>query len=456
MRFTGLVFLFTAALAAAEPASVFDVKSFGATGDGKTLDTVAIQKTIEACAADGGGVVYFPTGKFLTGTLTLHSNLTLRLSPAAVLLGSTNLADYPVKHLLYAEGVTHVAIDGGGAIDGQGDAFFDQDMKPLPRPSPLIEIWDSHDLRIEGVTVRNAPAWTIHPKNCDDVKIRGVSLLNNLRAINSDGIDIDSTRNVIISDCHIEAGDDCIVLKTTKRGDGAVLPVENVVVTNCVLVSAATALKLGTESHADFRHVLFSNCVIRESRTGLALLAKDGGTMEDVRFTNITMTTAPKWGQGLEWPIVVDTEKRTNESRLSHVRDVSFSDIMIYTKGRVMVGGQPDSALENVTFRNVTLRVGGYEQIKAAKKMRGGSNTVAENTVDYAATPSAFIFNHVHGLVLDSVTVLWPAPMKEPAPERRAIYGDRLEDVRVTALHGEASSPGLKAVVFENSTGVKP
>jgi hypothetical protein len=178
--------------------------------------------------------------------------------------------------------------------------------------------------------------------------------------------------------------------------------------------------------------------------------------MEDVRFSNITMTTAPKWGQGLEWPIVVDTEKRTNESRLSHVRDVSFSDIMIYTKGRVMVGGQPDSALENVTLRNITMRVGGFEQIKAAKKMRGGSNTVAENTVDYAATPAAFIFNHVHGLALDGVTILWPDVTKEPAPERRAIHGDRLEDVRVTALRGEASVPSMKAVVFENSTRVQP
>jgi hypothetical protein len=366
------------------------------------------------------------------------------------------MADYNPKHLIFAQGVTHVAIEGRGAIDGQGDAFFDKEMKPLPRPSPLIELWDSRDIRIEGVTVRNAPAWTIHPKNCDDVKIRGISLLNNLRAVNSDGIDIDSTRNVIISDCHIEAGDDCIVLKTTQRGDEPVRPVENVVVTNCVLVSAATALKLGTESHADFRHILFSDCVIRESRTGIGLLAKDGGVMEDVRFANITMTTAPKWGQGLEWPIVVDTEKRTNESRLSHVRDVSFSDIMIYTKGRVMVGGQPDSALENVTFRNVTMRVGGFEQIKAAKKMRGGSNTVAENTVDYAATPSAFIFNHVHGLALDGVTIVWPATTAEPAPERRAIYGDRLDDVRVTALRGEASVPSFKAVVFENSTRVQP
>lgn len=447
------VWLLVGALVAAEPVSSFDVKAYGATGDGHTLDTTAIQKTIDACAAARGGVVYFPTGNFLSGTLILKTGVTLRLSPAAVLLGSTNMADYPVKHLLYAQRVEHIAIDGGGTIDGQGDAFFDKEMKPLPRPSPLIEIWDSHDIRIEGVMIRNAPAWTIHPKNCDDVKIRGISLLNNLRAVNSDGIDIDSTRNVIISDCHIEAGDDCIVLKTTRRGDGPVQPVENVVVTNCVLVSAATALKLGTESHADFRHILFSNCVIRESRTGIGLLAKDGGTMEDVRFSSITMTTAPKWGQGLEWPIVVDIEKRTDTSGLSHMRDIFFSDITIYSKGRVMVSGAPESPVENLSFRGVSLRVGGYETIKAAKKMRGGSNTVAAGTVDYAATPAAFIFTHISGLALDGITLAWPAA---PAPERHAIYGDRLDGVLITGLAAAASVPGVPPVKIENSTNVKP
>jgi hypothetical protein len=371
-------------------------------------------------------------------------------------LGSTREADYPVKHLLYAKEAVNIAIEGEGAIDGQGDAFFDRDMKPAAwRPSPLIEIWDSRGIRIENLTVRNAPAWTIHPKNCDDVRIRGLSLLNNLRAINSDGIDIDSTRNVIISDCHIEAGDDCIVLKTTNRGSGPVQPVENVVVSNCILVSAATALKLGTESHGDFRHVLFTNCVIRNSRTGIGLLAKDGGTMEDIRFSGIVMTTAPKWGQGLEWPIVVDVEKRSGDSRLSHMRDVAFSDIAIYSKGRVMVTGLPDSLIENVSFRQVTFRVGGFETIKAAKKMRGGANTVAEGTPDYAPTPAAFIFALVQGLALDGVTLLWPdSEPGNPAPDRHAVYGDRLENAALAGLHAPASRPGLEAVVIENSRNV--
>src|SRR5574340_157726 len=377
MRLVLAVLAFLSLLRPASAASVCDVTSFGAKGDRQTLDTAAIQGAIEACNRQGGGVVYFPSGNFLSGTLVLRSNVTLHLSPGAVLWGSTRMADYSPKHLLFAQGVENVAIEGGGVIDGQGDAFLDADLKPLPRPSPLVELLDSRRIRIENVTIRKAPAWTLHARNCDDVKVRGISLLNNLRGVNTDGIDVDSSRNVVISDSHIEAGDDCIVLKTTDRG-GPAGPTENVVVTNCVLVSAATALKLGTESHGDFRHCVFSNCVIRDSRTGVALLAKDGGVMEDIRFSNIVMTTRPKWGQGLEWPIVVDVEKRTAESRLSQVRDVAFSHLTLYTRGRVMASGTPDSPLENLSFDDVLFRVTGYEEIKAARKMRGGAKTVAE------------------------------------------------------------------------------
>ncbi len=436
-------------LAAAAGARDTNVVELGASGDGRTLDTAAIQKAIDNCHASGGGTVWFPTGTFLTGTLYLKSNVTLHLTPAAVLLGSPEMKDYPLKHLLYAKDAENIAIEGRGTIDGNGRAFYDQNLKPIqPRPSPFIEIWDTRGLRIENITIRHAPGWTIHPKNCDGVMIRGISLLNDLTLVNTDGIDIDSSRNVIISDCHIEAGDDCIVLKTTKRGDGAVQPVENVVVTNCILVSAASALKLGTESHADFRHVLFSNCVIRNSRTGLALLAKDGGTMEDVRFSNIVMTTSPKWGQGLEWPIVVDVEKRTDQSALSRMRDVAFSDITIYSKGRVMAQGLPESPIENLSFSNVVFRAIGYEEIKSAKKMRGGSKTVAAGTPDLANTPAAFIFGYIDGLKLDGLTLRWPAEPKD-APPRHVVFGAHVRDAQVINLQGQASTPGLLAVLLD-------
>lgn len=447
------------------PAAVFDVRTQGAMGDGTTLDTGALQKSIDACHAAGGGVVYFPTGIFLTGSLILRSNLTLHLSPGAVLLGSGTLTDYPVasprptsrddpshpspphpelngRHLLYAYGAENIAIEGGGVIDGHGSAFFDRDQKPLPRPGPMLEFQSCRRLRIENITIRNAPAWTLRPKNCDDVKIRGISLLNSLRAINSDGIDVDSSSNVIISDSHIESGDDCIVLKTTLQ-DGSALPVENVVVSNCVLVSSASAIKLGTESHADFRHCLFSHCVIHDSRTGIALLAKDGGTMEDIRFDAIAMTTRPKWGQGVEWPIVVDIERRTAESRMSRIRDVAFSGMTIQTKGRIMVSGKPTSPVQNVTFRDVTLRFTGYEEIKDAPKLSGGGGRFDDGIPTYAEAPAALILVNVDGIAFDGLRTFWPETAGPVS--RHTIFG-----VEVTSLQlSGVTSPGRPGALKE-------
>jgi len=444
--------LILAVSAAAAERSKFDVTTHGAAGDGKTLDTAAIQRAIEACHASGGGIVVLPTGRFVSGTLELRSNVTLHLSPGAVLLGSGDPADYPLKHLIYAKDAEHIGIEGGGVIDGRSPLFFDADMKPLEmRPSPLVELVGCKDVRIEGVTIRNAPAWTLRPKNCDGMKILGISILNDLRAINSDGIDVDSSRNVVIANCHIEAGDDCIVLKTTDHG-GPPTPTENVVVTNCVLVSSASALKLGTESIGDFRHILFSNCVIRDSRTGIALMAKDGGTMEAIHFSNITITTKQKWGRGHEWPIHIDSEQRADDSKLSPIRDVSLSDITIHTRGRVIAQGQAGMPIDGLVFRNVTMRITGPEDITGAHKVTGGKS-YTDNVLDLGDKPAAFILGEIKGLVLDGVTVHWPEEL--PSPARHAAYGFKLDGADLRGLRGGASQPDLPAVVLEQSRNVR-
>ncbi len=429
---------------------MYNVRDYGAAADGKCNDTAAIQQAIDACHRQGGGTVVLGVGSYLAGTIVLKSRVAMRLSTGARLLASGNRDHYSMKHLIYAGNAEDVAIEGAGIIDGQSDLFYD----PCPEsesgvrrrewtPTPLIDLVDCRNVRIETIAINQAPRWTLRPKNCENVRIRGIAIDNGLMVPNSDGIDVDSSRNVIISDCHIEAGDDCIVLKTTLL-NGTAKPTENVVVTNCILVSSASALKLGTESHADFRHCIFSNCVIRDSRTGIALLAKDGGCMESIHFNNITMTTSPKFGRGIEWPIAIDSEKRHDDSKLSAIRDVSIGDVTITTRGRIIVQGQAGADIESLVMRNVRLRVTGYEDIKGAKKVVGGTRT-CRDVLDLGDKSAALIFAHVKDLVIDGVSVIWPTTT-DRAEERHALYAQDLQSPDFSGLRAVSSSPDLPAM----------
>jgi polygalacturonase len=201
------------ALAVELPRSVFDPMSYGAKGDGIANDGAAIQKAIDACTQAGGGMVYLPPGNFLTGTIVLKSNVTLHLSAGATLWGSRHIEDYKPFHLIYAENADNIAIEGDGTINGNGDAFWGREFRPIEkRPSPFIELVGCHNVHIRDVRIRNTPGWGIRPWNCDGVYIRGISMISDMDSPNTDGIDPDASRNVFISDSYIETGDDAICL----------------------------------------------------------------------------------------------------------------------------------------------------------------------------------------------------------------------------------------------------
>jgi len=462
-KMVSVPFLAVLSCAAADvPRSVCDVTAYGAKGDGKTLETAAIQKAINACAKAGGGTVYFPAGNFLSGTIVLQSNVTLNLSPGATLWGSKDIAHYNPPHLIYAKDAENIAIEGSGTINGNGDAFWEPDFKPKPkRPSPLIELVGCRHVRIENVRIRNTPGWGIHPLECDGVWIRGISMISDLRGPNTDGIDPDSSRNVMISDCYIETGDDAIVLKTTGRLRIPAPPCENVTVTNCVLISDDAALKLGTESHGDFRNCTFSNCSIYATRVGLAMYIKDGALVEGILFSNIAIDTSVDlynrvtgsqrtW---IEYPILIDLEKRQTDSRTGRIRDVSFSNLRVRGEGRVLVAGMPEQPLENFTFRNLALRVTGFEPVEKQRKPRGSSRvSPAPREGDYAPVPAALIFANIKGLDLRDMRVTWDAP--GPPQDRHAIYAGRVEGFTLHGFAGAAAGGKLAAIGLEKAKDV--
>lgn len=316
--------------------AAFDVRRHGAAGDGKTKDTAAIASAVRACAEAGGGTVHFPAGTYLTGPIELASHMTLHLDAGATILGSPHEDDYPrvptfagsrtvewPMSLIAGTDLTNVAIKGEGTIDGQGSAWWDRfhrwavqvqnfnamDIENLTPPQReeyeevryqfergrprLLEFYRCERVLIEGITMRNSPAWTCHPICCTNVTIDNVSVLNPYEAPHADGITPESCRFVRITNCHVDVGDDGITLKsgTDEEGRCLGLPCEQVVVSNCTVGRGHGGVVIGSEMSGGVRDVAVSNCVFSGTDLGIRLKTARGrgGVVENVSYDHIIM-----------------------------------------------------------------------------------------------------------------------------------------------------------------------
>ena len=417
------------------------VRDHGARGDGSSDDRGPIQEAIDECGQAGGGTVVLPAGDYLTGTLHLRDRVTLQLEAGATIRGSTDREAYDVPNLICAEGVEDVAIVGRGRIDGQGEAFWVREgdrWRPGEwRPSRLVHFERCRNVLMRDVTVTNAPAWTVHTLRCDRVTISGVTILNDMQGPNTDGIDPNCSTNVHISDCHIAAGDDCIVVKATEP-----YPCENITVSNCTLETTCAALKLGTETHGDIRHCTFSNCTIRNTRVGIALYMKDGGTMEGITFSDISMEMKGRSSRMPDWPILMDLERRNPDSKVGTVRDVTIRNVQVITKGRCIVQGMRDRPIERLTVDGLTLKIrGATEDLERVGKPRGGRTSWTDPEAGtHVGEPAHMVFANIDGLRLRNVEIV--AESGSEGVERSAIYGNALTDVQIAGFRGRQSVPG--------------
>jgi polygalacturonase len=372
--------------------SFFNVRGFGARGDGTTLDTVAIAKTIAAANAAGGGTVVFPAGTYLSGTFELLSNVTLDLQAGAVLQASPNVKDYGSISdygfgrnygvdssgeglrvgLIVARKAQNIAITGHGTIDGNGDSFFDLKslhtgadfdskytrqgadfdaakygldsgpVEPGPdgRPGTMIILSDCRNILVRDITLSNAPNWTLHLQGSEGATIAGVHIRNNVLIPNNDGIDCMRCKRVQISDCDIRAGDD----------DFAIVSSEDVHVSNCYLFSYSAAIRL-----EDTSYTTFSNLSIHANR-GLAIFSRGEEHTAHVLFSNITMETnlitGHWWGKGE--PIYIAARKGNGKA---DVRDIHFTNITAETEGGMMIYGAPDSIVRDVYLEQIRMHV---------------------------------------------------------------------------------------------------
>jgi hypothetical protein len=464
-------------------ASPYDVRSFGAKGDGVTKDTEAVNKALEACAKAGGGTVYFAPGVYLCGSLHLRSGATLWIDSGATIKGSPDYADYdPFEKLdfkndadpetsffhhalIWGENVERVAIVGEGTIDAN------RQRRGGPK---IIALKRCRFVNIQGVRLLNAPNYNISMLGTDFVNISGVTILNGY----ADGIDPDACQDVRISNCHIESVDDAIVPKASfSLGERRAC--ENIVVTNCFLSTAANCFKLGTESGGDFKHITVSNCVmtglkgIGHATSGISLESVDGANLDGVAISNVSMFDARA-------PVFIRLGSRCRDGAPApgSIRNIIISNIVALNASTTSsITGIPGCYPEGITLSNIRLVYNGGGPARVKKDA-----PVPELEREY---PSADMFEtlpayglycrHVKGLVLSNVQLLygdrfwriptwktwnrkaidWWTPDGIPSPSEPGNPGPAFiaEDViglDVVALQTRAGSEGDPVVQFVN------
>lgn len=367
------------------------ITDFGARADSITDNATAIQKAIDSCNADGGGSVVIPAGmRFMTGPFILKSNVNLHLEPNSSIVANPDESVYTESAFrenrgegmmwIYAKDVENISISGTGTIDGNGVAFMGKELddsyelKPVtdfdPRPHVLTLV-NAFNVKISDVTIRNSAYWTVHLVGCTDVAISDISLLNNLKIRNGDGIDIDHSRKVRIQGCYIESGDDCICLKNRREFEeyGSC---RDIVVTNCVMTSRSCAVKIGSENMDSISNVLFSNCIITDSNRGIGIQNRDEGTVTDVTFSDMhvdcRLFSDVWWGKSeaiyvTSYPRAVGNHKDAGwrfpkgatKGECGEVSRIRFNNIYCTSENGVFVGGDVPGKVKDLAFNNVNI-----------------------------------------------------------------------------------------------------
>lgn len=366
-------------------ADEYNVRDFGAKGDGQTLDTPAIQKALDQCADVGGGTVRFPAGNYYSKPLTVRTRTTLQLDEGATLLASTNHADFmktPGDWLKAASSgdfipfiggkdLEDVSFTGKGTIDGNGAVWWEEAEKArqkksgytLPRPN-LIVLNRGKRIRMTGIRLMNSPKFHFVPTECEDVLIDGVTVLAPEGAANTDAIDPSNSRRVKITRCLIDVGDDNVAVKSGRKIPGREFACEDIEITDCTF-KHGHGVSIGSETVGGVRNVTVRNCTFEDTDNGLRIKSRRGrgGRVENFVCTDIAMTnvhpaisiaayypetTHAKFPLGDPPQPVTDT---TPVFRNITIRNLTASS----TREAGLIVGLPESLVENVLLDNVTI-----------------------------------------------------------------------------------------------------
>jgi polygalacturonase len=368
--------------------SVFNVRTFGAAGDGQTLDTEAIQKALDACAKAGGGTVLFPKGTYLSKPITLGNRTTMRLDKGAVLKATDNFGDFLRRGLTWTDwsaitnnaqfvpfingrNLTNAGIVGDGTIDGSGAKWWEpaEDARrkksgyTLPRPN-LIVLTGCKNLRMSGVTLINSPKFHFVPTDSEDIVIEDVTIIAPEGAANTDGIDPSRCRNVLITRCMIDTGDDNIAIKSGRKMEGREFACENITVTDCVF-RHGHGLSIGAETVGGVRNLVVKKCKFEGTENGIRIKSRRdrGGLIQDITYQDLTMTDVyPAISIAAYYQDSSQSKFPTNDPpqaitettpfiRNIHIRNLKATS----TKNAGLIVGLPEAMVTNVVLQDVTI-----------------------------------------------------------------------------------------------------
>jgi hypothetical protein len=429
-------------------AKTFNVLDYGAAGDGATLDTAAIQRTIDAAANDGGQVLIPRDHKFLIATLALKGGIDFHLD--GELLISTNQTDYAGDGVIIASNAPNLKITGRGKILGQSlsfmtgyDATNEWWLFKEWRPKMFV-LTGCTNLVVRDITFGDSPYWGLHMLGCKDVLVDNVTVDNRLDVPNDDGIDPDHCRDVEIKNCHITCGDDAIVIKSTRQTNDFG-PCANVHVHDCVIRTQDAGLKIGTETTGDIRDIRFERCKILSGSRSLCIQLRDEGDVSNVIFRDIQFTSRyfsnPWWGRGEA--ISFTAIPRLPTTKLGRLHDILVENVTGRAENSIRINGTTNSRIQNVRFENVRVKLDRWTNYQGG--LYDNRPTKVLEPVETHAT-SGFNLRFADAVVLKNCSVNWGR--NPPDYFGSALEAGDVTGLRLSGFQGAAAHPNRDAAVL--------
>lgn len=489
MLFAGTIPIFAQGSQGLPAGSECHVGAYGAKGDGHSLNTDAINAAIADCSKRGGGKVIIDAGTYRTGSIRLLDNITLKLEPGSTLLGSENLADYPRiskasedrdTALIIAEHVQNIAIVGEGTIDGNGRAFTDKDKPHFdpyfeaaqsrqgdalvdrmrqtregpvlmrPRPGVLVLVLHSDGIIVRDIHVVDSPNWAIKLMCSEHISVTGIDVRNNILVPNNDALDISNSKNAIVANSFLEAGDDALVVGGPCADGWCQQTTENVTVSNVVLRSRSAAIRIGPAAK-DVRNLIFENVIIRDTNRGINIQSRSGETVENLIFTNVISETrlidGPWWGSGE--PVSISVARWayppwTNSPTMGYVRHVRFNSMIARTQSPIILYSLEPGHIEDVQFNDLSLTMQG----NPLQSIMGGNLDLQPTTPKSLGVTrknlSAIEVRNVKDLSLNDIKVRWEGNL--PEYYTHALNADGFDTLSINGFQGSGSTTALAAI----------